>query len=352
MLLAPDGLFALVPAMPEALDWGLPAPSWAVLAAFSALYGACIGSFLNVCIYRITLDQSVVRPGSHCMSCGAPIRWYHNLPVVSYFWLRGRCARCGARFSFRYAAVELLVALLFAAVFCMWPPEGAAAPPFGMRLLPLARGAHGPVPWPPWAVPAYWLFLSGLVVGTFVDFDHMIIPDSVTVGGVVAGLVLSFFVPQLQTQLALFRDPSGAGFFAALCVPASRAGALARSAIGAAAGWALVQGVRKGGTWLMRRLGRIGKDEEAMGFGDVKLAAAIGAFLGWQGAAFALVGGSVLGTVAAVPAIVAGRLGKAGRIPFGPFLSLGAAVWVFWGHRLAAAYLQCVPPWRVDLFGG
>ena len=95
--------------------WGLVPAAWAVFAAAAAVLGACVGSFLNVCIYRIPLDQSVVRPRSHCMSCGALIPWYHNLPVVSYFVLRGRCARCGARFSFRYAAVEALVALLFVA---------------------------------------------------------------------------------------------------------------------------------------------------------------------------------------------------------------------------------------------
>ena len=91
----------------------LPRDVWTLCAVFAAVFGACIGSFLNVCIYRIPLDQSVVAPRSHCMTCGKLIPWYHNLPVVSYFALRGRCASCGARFSFRYAAVELLVAFLF-----------------------------------------------------------------------------------------------------------------------------------------------------------------------------------------------------------------------------------------------
>lgn len=135
---------------------GLAAADWLLLAVFSAVLGACIGSFLNVCIYRIPLDQSVVRPGSHCMSCGKPIAWYHNLPVISYFQLRGKCASCGAPFSFRYAAVELLVSFLFLAVFCAWPPAGAV-PPAGIRPLPS-----------PWLVPVAWLFVSGLVVATFV----------------------------------------------------------------------------------------------------------------------------------------------------------------------------------------
>ena len=111
----------------------LPADVWTLCAVFAAVFGACIGSFLNVCIYRIPLDQSVVAPRSHCMTCGKLIPWYHNLPVVSYFALRGRCASCGARFSFRYAGVELLVAFLFLFVFCLWTPAGAAPPTESVR---------------------------------------------------------------------------------------------------------------------------------------------------------------------------------------------------------------------------
>ncbi|MBQ7666610.1 MAG: prepilin peptidase [Kiritimatiellae bacterium] len=347
-----ERLSALVPALPPRLDPGLPAAPWVVLAVFSALAGACIGSFLNVCIYRIPLDQSIVRPGSHCMACGSPIRWYHNIPVLSYFMLRGKCAKCGAPFSFRYAGVELLTAFLFAAVFCMWPPDGAAAPPFGIRLLPLERGAHGAMPYPPWAIPAYWVFLSGLVVGTFVDFDHFIIPDSVTKGGVAAGLVLSALVPQLQTGLSVVSDGGPGGFARVIAtVPPTWQAALFRSAAGAAAGWCLVQGVRKAGTWWMRRRGRIGPEDDAMGYGDVKLAAAIGAFLGWQAVAFALVAGALAGSLVALPAVVVRRKGLLARIPFGPYLALGATVWIFWGHRLLAAYLMMAPPWRVDVFG-
>ncbi|MBR1608521.1 MAG: prepilin peptidase, partial [Kiritimatiellae bacterium] len=155
------------------------------MAAFVAAFGACTGSFLNVCIYRVPLGQSVVRPRSHCMSCGAAIPWYHNIPVLSWFVLRGRCAKCGAKFSFRYAAVEAFVALLFVAAFCMWAPAGAR-PPLGMRPVPVPLPPPG-CPAAPRAlatIPSGWVFLSGLVVATFVDFDHFIIPDSVTVGGV------------------------------------------------------------------------------------------------------------------------------------------------------------------------
>ena len=139
--------------------YGLLPELWLVAAVGAALFGACVGSFLNVCIYRIPLDQSVVRPRSHCMTCGALIPWYHNLPVVSYFALRGRCAKCGARFSFRYAAVEMLTAFLFLLVACSFPPAGAPAP-FGIVPHALPPGPDGePVLRALAVAPLHWLFL-------------------------------------------------------------------------------------------------------------------------------------------------------------------------------------------------
>ena len=158
---------------------GLPGAFWAWMAVFSVLLGACIGSFLNVCICRIPLGQSVVRPRSHCMSCGSLIPWYHNIPVLSYFALRGKCAKCGAPFSFRYAGIELLTAFLFLAVFCLYPPAGAHAP-LGFTPLFGPDASVEEVVRAFRIVPVYWLFVSGLLVGTFIDFDHFILPDSVT----------------------------------------------------------------------------------------------------------------------------------------------------------------------------
>lgn len=292
----------------------LPADLWLICTVFAAAFGACVGSFLNVCIYRIPLDQSVVAPRSHCMSCGKLIPWYHNLPVISYFVLRGRCAYCKAPFSFRYAAVELLVAALFVLVCCMAPPLHGT-PPLGIVPLP---GGHA-------AVPVAWLFLSGLVVATFVDLDHFIIPDSISIGGMVAGLALSALVPALHGA-----DSAWQGLLAA--------------AIGLAAGFVPLQTIRLVGTAIYRRKGRIAADEYAMGFGDIKLIGAIGAFLGWRGAVFAILAAALYGTLVALPLLISGNRKLLDRLPFGPYLALGAFTWLLWGPRIFAAYLALLAP--------
>ncbi|MBQ9727469.1 MAG: prepilin peptidase [Kiritimatiellae bacterium] len=325
------------PGLPGGAALALRPVPWLALAVFSAVLGACVGSFLNVCIYRIPLDQSVIRPGSHCMSCGKPIRWYHNIPVLSYFALRGKCASCGAPFSFRYAAVELLVAFLFVLVFCLCPPAGADAP-LGMRWLAAPVGATGvPALRALWTVPVFWLFVCGLVVATFVDLDHMIIPDSVSLGGAAAGLVLSALVPETQLRFVFAEGPDGAASLVAAAAATWREG-LALSALGAAAGSAPLWLVRVIGTWWFRRRGRIGADDHAMGLGDVKFIAALGAFLGWHGALFCIAGGAFLGVAAALPLMALGKRRLLDRIPFGPYLALAGLLWLLWGPRLAAAW--------------
>ena len=333
-------LFATVSgaAVPGGATLALAAEAWLPCAVFAALVGACIGSFLNVCIYRIPLDQSVVRPGSHCMSCGAPIRWYHNIPVASYFLLRGRCASCGARFSFRYAAVELLVALLFLLVLCLFPPAGAA-PPLGMRWLAVPVAEDGAASLRAlWQIPVFWLFVSGLVVATFVDLDHLIIPDSVTIGGAAAGLLLSALVPEVQLRFVLEPDAAGDALRIVPELARTWREGLALAALGAAAGSVPLYLVRAAGTWWFRRRGRIGKDDYAMGLGDIKFIAALGAFLGWQGALFCIGGGAFLGVLVAAPLMALGRRSLLDRIPFGPYLAAAGLLWLLWGPRLAAAY--------------
>lgn len=333
-------LFATVSgaAVPGGATLALAAEAWLPCAVFAALVGACIGSFLNVCIYRIPLDQSVVRPGSHCMSCGAPIRWYHNIPVASYFLLRGRCASCGARFSFRYAAVELLVALLFLLVLCLFPPAGAT-PPLGMRWLAVPVAEDGAASLRAlWQIPVFWLFVSGLVVATFVDLDHLIIPDSVTIGGAAAGLLLSALVPEVQLRFVLEPDAAGDALRIVPELARTWREGLALAALGAAAGSVPLYLVRAAGTWWFRRRGRIGKDDYAMGLGDIKFIAALGAFLGWQGALFCIGGGAFLGVLVAVPLMALGRRSLLDRIPFGPYLAAAGLLWLLWGPRLAAAY--------------
>lgn len=279
----------------------LPPQLWLLLAVSSALFGACVGSFLNVCIYRIPLDLSVVRPRSFCMRCKHPIPWWLNIPVLSYFMLGGKCHYCKAPFSFRYCFVEMLTALLFALVALQWPPAGVPSPPFG--LVPLAD---------PWLAPVRWLFLSGLVIATFVDFDHFIIPDSVTWGGMAAGLVLSALLPQMHGQSVWYMG-------------------LAHSALGLGVGFGVLE--------LVAFLGEKAFRKEAMGFGDVKLLGAVGAFFGWTAALFVLVGASFFGTIVGI-ALILGRRGKLGTaIPFGPYIALAAATWSFWGPNIVNAYL-------------
>lgn len=271
----------------------------ALFLLFTISTGACIGSFLNVCIYRIPRDESVVHPRSHCPYCEKLIPWYLNIPLFSWIFLAGRCRYCKAPISVRYVLVELLTALLFLAVALQLEPF----PQFlGMQSLSY-----------PVLVPIYWVFLSGMVLGTFVDFEHMIIPDSVTIGGIAAGLVFSFFAPEMhgaETHLS----------------------GLLRSFIGAAAGF--------GGMLLIAEIGTLAFKKEAMGFGDVKLMGAIGAFLGWRSLIFTMLVASLLGSIVGVVLIVARIKGRKSEIPFGPYLSLAATLWIFWGPRLWASYFN------------
>lgn len=269
-----------------------------IFAVFSVLLGACVGSFLNVCIYRIPRDESVVRPRSHCPHCHTMIPWHLNIPLLSWLLLGGRCRFCRGPIVVRYVLVELLTAILFLAVFMQWD---AISPALGMHPLPDFS-----------LVPLYWIFLAGLVLGTFVDFEHLIIPDSVTLGGMAAGLVFSFLVPALQGAEAHLTG-------------------LLRSGIGAAAGF--------GGMLLIAELGTRVFRKEAMGFGDVKLMGAIGAFLGWRAVLFTVLASSFFGSVVGVSLIAAGRGKLQSQIPFGPYLSAAALVWMFWGPRLWQAYL-------------
>jgi leader peptidase (prepilin peptidase) / N-methyltransferase len=213
--------------------------------------GACIGSFLNVCIYRIPAGQSIVTPGSHC-ACGAPIRWYDNIPILSWCLLRGRARCCGRRFSFRYAFVEALTGALFTACWLAFPT------------------------FPPSKALCGMLLSAALVAATFIDLDHMVIPDVFTLGLGVAGVVLSCAVPALhgrQNDLFIIANvQSGID-----------------GVIGLLVGSGLV-------LWIALLAEAVLK-KEAMGFGDVKFVGAIGAFTGWQGAVFAVFGGAVVGTL-------------------------------------------------------
>ncbi len=273
----------------------------AFLAAMALLLGACIGSFLNVCIYRIPIEQSVVVPGSHCPMCNAPIRWHHNIPILSYLLLRGRCASCGGRFSARYCLVEVLGALLFLLVWLKFDIEGLTRP-------------YALTPMTDWKlVPVYWLVVMGLVLGTFVDFDHMIIPDRVSIGGMLTGILFSVAVPSLHGQ-------------------SSHLDGLLQGALGLAVGF--------GSLWLVAWVGKLIFRKDAMGFGDVKLMGAIGAYFGWQAVLFAIMVSSLVGSVVGVSLILSGRKQLQSRIPFGPYLALAALLWMLWGSEWWTCYLH------------
>jgi len=271
---------------------------FALFSVFSALFGACVGSFLNVCIYRMPREESVVRPRSHCPHCGVLIPWHQNIPVVSWVFLRGKCASCKGPIAMRYILVELLTATLFLAVFLKW------AIPDDLHLISVAHPAM---------VPVYWLFIAGLILGTFIDFDHYILPDTVTVGGMVVGPLLSMALPVLHGREVWWQGG-------------------VMSLLGMAVGFGLLLTVSF--------LGEKAFKKEAMGFGDVKLIGAIGAFLGWKAVLFTIFVSSFLGSVIGLLLILFRRGKLQGRIPFGPYLSMGAVIWIFYGSTLVGVYLR------------
>lgn len=264
---------------------------------FSFLFGASVGSFLNVVAWRVPRGESIVRPASRCTSCGTPIRWFDNVPVLSWFLLRGRCRSCGAAFSFRYALVELVTGLLFLAVVMR----------FGQSWLSLK----------------YAVFVSLLVCTVLTDIDHWIVLDSVSLGGTAVGLGFALlpgagkFLPHLITSVSAF---------------------LLFLIIRTVAGMLLKR--RPGYT-----LPPEGHESEAeefqggMGWGDIKLAAMTGAFLGPALTGVALFLSFLAGGLAGTAFILAGRNRRV-PVPFGPFLAIGSIVTVFAGRGLWEAYLR------------
>lgn len=251
------------------------------IAFFIFLLGLCVGSFLNVCIYRMGREQSVVKPSSHCPHCRKNIVWYDNIPLLSFILLRGRCRWCEKKISFRYFFVELLTGILFLVIYQKFY--------FSYYTL------------------AYCIFVSGLIVATFVDFDFRIIPDEISLGGIVVGLILSFIFPGLH------------------CVPTHLAGL-----------WQSFLGVLVGGgvLWVLGCFGDFVFKKESMGGGDVKFLAMIGAFLGWKFALLTLPLASLFGAIVGI--IIKIRT-KESLIAFGPYLALGAFISIFWADTILNA---------------
>lgn len=290
----------------------------AVLVVGASLLGACIGSFLNVVVWRLPQEdprQRSLGGRSHCPNCHAQIAWHDNVPVLGWLWLRGRARCCGGGISFRYPAIELLTAALFF-VLAMWPP-------FGPIVLHDASGTATIDPAGAAGFVLHAIFLSLLVACTFIDFDHQILPDALTKPGMAIG-ALGGLWPGIAGQLT--NDPSTP--LALRTLLASLFGLL----------------VGAGATWLIRAVGTKVFRREAMGFGDVKFLGMIGAFLGWQGALLSLFLGCVFGAVVGGALALRGGLGL--RIPFGPYLALGAACALFLQAPILHLLFVSWPEWQ------
>jgi leader peptidase (prepilin peptidase)/N-methyltransferase len=243
-----------------------------------ALFGLMVGSFLNVCIYRLPRRESIVFPASHCTSCGKDIAWYQNLPVLSWLFLRGQCGNCGERISIIYPMVELLTGFIF-----LWHYEV-----FGASLLLIPR----------------LLFAGGLIVLAFIDFRHRILPNAITLGGTIVGFAFSFFLPP--------------GWLASL--------------IGILIGGGVLFVI--GEVYLRLR------GIEGMGMGDVKMLAMIGAFLGWKAVLVTLVLSSLSGAIVGGLLLVTQKGTMKYQLPFGTFLAAASLIASLYGDALIAWYLN------------
>lgn len=289
-----------------------------VFAAGAFALGACIASFLNVCIWRIPRGESVVRPPSHCPKCGAPIRWWQNIPIASWCCLRGRCARCREPISARYAVVEALGGVLFLAVFLQWATGAMLRGPTVLGMCPLREF---------WAVPAGWAIVAWLMVMAFIDLEHAAFPSNLLYWGMAAGPLLAWAVPELQGEQ-------------------ERVQGLLWSLGGEAVGFASLGLVRVVGTKAVRRWKR---DDtlEALGDGDPYFLAAVGGFFGPLAAVFTIMASSFAGALAGLALVARGRvrLGGCTAVPYGPFLALGAGVWMLWGPAIVRWYLSLGAGW-------
>jgi leader peptidase (prepilin peptidase) / N-methyltransferase len=360
----------------DAAVWkAVPFHFWSVVLF---VFGTMVGSFLNVCIHRLPLGQSIISPPSHCPQCKYSIPWYLNIPLFTWLWLGGKCRNCKAAISIRYFAVELLTGLLFLAC---WVHFGPKSPTLAL---------------------VYSFFLAGLTAATFIDYEHFIIPDEITIGGMVAGFVCSFLLPQLQGADVLTSS-------------------MKRSLIGMAVGAGLIYFILRMGKLVFGRqklalpvdtkilftetavqlpdkevpyedlfyrqsdvialqakrvelADRCYKDvlvrlspsrlviaddtfnpeevpyleavsaeivlpREAMGLGDVKFMGAIGAFLGWQAVVFSLMVSSMIGAAVGLTLVALRKQAWSSRLPYGPYIAMAATLWVFAGNRILELWL-------------
>lgn len=246
---------------------------------YAVVVGLCVGSFLNVCIYRLPASKSIVHPGSECPECGKGIRFYDNIPVVSYLILRGRCRNCHTRIPFRYALVEIITGLC--AFFVVFK--------FGTSIQSLI----------------YFVFIAALIVVVFIDIDHKIIPNRITLPGIPVCFAASFALPDVSVQESLLGILAGGGSLFVIA-------------------------------WGYKKITR----KDGMGGGDIKLLAMIGALIGWKGVLFTIYFASIIGTCAGLVIILQRRKNLKFAIPFGPFLSLGATIYIFFGEVITEWYFR------------
>jgi len=245
-----------------------------LLIVLVAVFGAVIGSFLNVVILRLPNDnESIAFPGSHCPQCNQPLHWYENIPILSYVALRGRCRTCKKHISLQYPLVELTMAILSAVLFYK----------FGLSF----------------ELFFYFVFFAALLVIIFIDIHHQIIPDSISLPGILIGFGGSFFNGMVSWQ---------------------------QSALGILLGGGVLYAVAYAYYAVTKR--------EGMGGGDIKLLAMIGAFLGWQSLLYVVFSSSLVGSVVGVAAMFKQRKGGQTRIPYGPFLALGAISYLLFSQQL------------------
>lgn len=256
------------------------------------LFGLAIGSFANVCIFRLPRNKSIVTPSrSFCPECGKTIAWYDNIPLLSFLILRGKCRSCRARISIQYPLVELLTGLLFAGVYLFIISHS-------LRLI---------------LIPFYWYFCVTLVILSVIDGEFFILPDWLTYPLLILGFLLAALYP----------------------------GHLGSSTIGSALLQALI-GAAAGGLslWLIGVLGKAAFKKEAMGLGDVKLMAAVGAWQGWQMVFLAIFLGALVAAVVGISGIIMKKAKWGARIPFGPFLAAGSLLTLFFGWEILIWYLR------------
>ena len=252
------------------------------------IFGSLIGSFLNVCIYRVPEGRSIVTPSSRCSSCGTPVRFYDNIPILSYIILGGKCRDCKTKLSFQYPFVEFLNAALYV----------LALHTFGISSISV--------------LAAYLVFISALIVIFFIDLEHQIIPNSITLPGIPIAVLLGSFI---------LTDPFN---------PSEMLG-FKSSIIGFIAGG--------GSFYLIAIIGKAILKKDAMGGGDIKMMAMVGGLLGWKAIILTTFMGSLFGSIIGVALIMIKGREWGSKIPFGPYLALGALISLFWGNDILRWYL-------------